>query len=91
MNLRPLQFLRKSEVQGAIYVGLPSMIAGIHKWGAQCQRRLSHIFVVSGNSSIRVTSKPFSAKSAIFTKMWVRQLWHWALQISVHISKRNLR
>jgi hypothetical protein len=44
--------------------------------GTQCQRRLSHIFMVSDNSRIRVTSKPFGAKSAIFTKMWVRHLWH---------------
>jgi hypothetical protein len=33
-------------------------------------------FMVSGNSSIRVNSKPFGAKSAIFTKMWVRHLCH---------------
>jgi hypothetical protein len=33
-------------------------------------------FMVSGNSSIRVTNKPFGAKSVIFTKMWVRHLWY---------------
>jgi hypothetical protein len=52
------------------------------------QRRLSHIFMVSVNSSIRVTSKLFGTKSAIFTKMWVRYLWHWALHIEgVDVTK----
>jgi hypothetical protein len=35
-------------------------------------------FMVSGNNSVRVTSKPFGAKSAIFTKMWVGHLWRQA-------------
>jgi hypothetical protein len=44
-------------------------------------------FMVSGNSSIRVTSKPFGANSAIFTKMWVRHLWQ-ALSASLWIGQR---
>jgi hypothetical protein len=38
-------------------------------------------FMVCGNSSIRITSKQFGAKSAIVTKMWVRYIWHSAPHI----------
>jgi hypothetical protein len=48
--------------------------------------------MISGNSSIRVTKKPFGAKSAIFTKLWVRHLWQAlsAFKFDKHIQNLSI-